>query len=728
MRIFMRLLLWFLALLSSPLAATISRAEGKEQISVTSTGAPSSFVNHVNTIFGNLLYAWEDIPSSGPHSLPLIRYYNSQISDRLWIPGTGMTSNYPLWIRGCSLDETDEYAYAIAEEDGGSIVCCVSKVHEKDMSFYLDPETIHKGLTNASGEISAKTNLKNTHFQLHGHWKKSHEFGVYLKGPWKSFLSDGGEREYFSTVNFEDMMNIKSETRPDTTELSFHYSKKYVGYLKGIKAKSPHHTFGWLEVEYHPKHKYVEVSSSTGSSVRYSYDEHHRDALGNVMFLEKAEATDRPTERYSYDLFHDRRYLSKISYPDGRYLKFHYDSKGRVTEQKAPVNLDGSEKTIFTFHYHPDRYNTEVFDAEGHKTIYRYSSRDRLTHIEKYESASLYRGEEFFWGKRESTHRGERDDSDEGHLLAKAVYDGNRKILSSERYHYDDHGNIIQEALYGNLSGGCATLFSVSDEGHPNSAIEGYHKHFTYSDDRFHLKTSQREDFGPRIEYEYIPKTNLLIARLTYDGPSLKIREFFQYDEEGILIKKTIDNGFAHDPVDLSGVTERRVTYIVPVHEGHGIGLPEYVTECYTDLAANRDVRLKHTKYSYIKAGLVEREEVYDASDCLRYTLCTRYDGKNRPYWKTDAIGREHLVGYDDNGNKTREELVGSGVFTTYTYDTANRLRQKCEHHSDGIELSTSYTYDTVGNVLSEMDSFGQTTTYAYDSLNRVRQITLPVV
>jgi RHS repeat-associated protein len=692
-----------------------------------------------------------------------------------------MTSNYPLWIRGCPLAEGDEYAYATAEEDGGSVVCCVSKFHRKEMEYYLDPDTIHSGLTNASGEISAQTNLKNTHFKLHGHWRDSKEFGEILRTSWKSFLSDGGERVYFSSENYEDAMNIQGETKPDTTKLSFdYYSDKHrVGFLKEIKAcnHSHQHTFGWLKVDYNKSHKNVAVRSSTGKEVQYSYEDyHHGDKLGNVTYLEKVQSTDRPTEYYSYDTFHGHRYLSKISYPDGRYLKLDYDSKGRVTEQRAPVGPDGKEKRIFCFVYYPDR-KTEVYDAEGRKTLYRYSSRDRLTHIEKFKNVTpksasisdeapecaddeeldfesptdldqpilptdfdqpiakgtprkLYRGEEFFWGKRESTHRGKRDDSDEGHLLAKTIYNKDEKAVVCERYSYDSYGNITEETLHGNLSGQYADPFSVSDEGSPKHHTEKYSKQYTYSHDKFHLKTSQKEDDGPKIEYEYQPGTNLLTAKFTYDGHKLKIREFFEYDSDAVLVKKIIDNGSSTHASHLSDVTERRITYIKPVRDrdDYGVGLPERITECYLNIASGKEVQLKRIDYSYTKAGLVEKEEAYDADDHYKYKLYTKYDSKNRPTWKTDAIGREYRFEYDDNGNKTREELVDSGVFTALSYDKANRLVRKSEHHSDGVKFVTSYSYDAIGNLISETDHYGQTTTYSYDSMNRERQAILPSV
>ena len=220
-----------------PVMAFDSSEQGKEQISVTAHGAPSSFVNHVNAIFGNLLFACEDVPAVGPHSVPLIRYYNSLLAKCGWIHGTGMTSNYPLWIKGGPVSRENEYAYAIAEEEGGSVVCCVSEFHEKYMSFYLDPETIHKGLTNASGEICAQTNLKNTHFRMKGRWSEPGECAC-LKSSWTSQLSNGGEREYFSNKDFEHTTNIKRERKPDMTELSFDYHGScHRGRLKEISSQ-----------------------------------------------------------------------------------------------------------------------------------------------------------------------------------------------------------------------------------------------------------------------------------------------------------------------------------------------------------------------------------------------------------------------------------------------------------------------------------------------------------
>ena len=418
-----------------------------------------------------------------------------------------------------------------------------------------------------------------------------------------------------------------------------------------------------------------------------------------------------------------------------------YDNEGRVTEQKAPVGRKGKEKTIFTFDYKPKDHRTEVHDAKGRKTVYRYSSRERLTHIEKFRTVlpkgskakrEFYREQEFFWGKRETTHRGDRDDSDEGHLLGKALYDSDRKAHVSEQYEYDAHGNITEETLYGNLSGGGKRRFEVSDDGRPehHHEVEHYSKKYSYSHDNFHLKTCQREDSGPKIEYEYQKDSDLLISKLTYEGDRIRVREFFEYDSDAVLVKKIIDNGSSPHATHLTDVTERHITSIKPVHDrdDHGVGQPARIIECYLDMPSKEERQLKRTEYTYTKAGLVKSEAVYDSQDQLRYTLYNEYDSKNRLIRKTDAAGREYLFEYDHNFNKTREELVSSGLFTTFDYDKADNLIQKTDHHADGLTLSTSYTYDTVGNLRSTIDIFGQKSTKFYDDLNRVIGITQPSV
>src|SRR5208337_5284928 len=83
---------------------------------------------------------------------------------------------------------------------------------------------------------------------------------------------------------------------------------------------------------------------------------------------------------------------------------------------------------------------------------------------------------------------------------------------------------------------------------------------------------------------------------------------------------------------------------------------------------------------------------------------------------------------YDDNSNKIYEELHGSGFYTKFTYDHANRLISQKERHKDGTTIEQTYEYDLMGNKTASTDSYGNRTQYDYDDCNRVTRITFPKV
>ncbi|HXF28739.1 MAG TPA: hypothetical protein VN457_02730, partial [Chlamydiales bacterium] len=297
--------------------------------------------------------------------------------------------------------------------------------------------------------------------------------------------------------------------------------------------------------------------------------------------------------------------------------------------------------------------------------------------------------------------------------------------------HYDSYGNILEETTAGDLTGKKTCAFSVNKLGEIESGhVEKYRKYFTYSDDDFHLKTSQSEDGGPTIKYHYKPYTDLIAAKFTYNGDFIAIREFFEYDADGVLIKNIIDDGISHEPEKLTNVTERRITRINPVkgHGGHGLGQPATITEYYLDLESGKEIELKERNFTYDFAGHVKKEEVSTSDGKTLFCLYYSYDDKGRLIKKIDAEGREFAYEYDDNNNKTGEELKNSGTYSSFRYDKANRLIEETKHAKDHTSLTTSYEYDFVSNKIASTDHFGNTTNYEYDDLNRLVKITLPEV
>ncbi|MBS0655023.1 MAG: hypothetical protein JSR46_04540, partial [Verrucomicrobia bacterium] len=595
----------------------------------------------------------------------------------------------------------------------GSVVCCLAKDKWRGSTYYLDPDIIYSGLTNCgSGEISARTNLKNTFIV-----EKVSKDGSYadLTG----YFSDGTIKEYHRSYSMESVVKASCERRPNLSRLNYTYHDDYSP--KRITAKS-YQTLNWLD--FNKKHREATISSSNGKTVTYKSFEKE-----GASYVYEVDSSDSPKQEFHYEKVAGHQRIDRISWPEGRFLEIEYDGKGRVTCQKAPIGKKGATHTLYSLSYHPDDHYTKVVDALGRKTIYRHE-RHRLTALEQYKkNDKLYRTSAFYWGKKKGLSWGEHPETDDGNLLAEALLDEDNKAHQSRCFVYDSHGNIVKEILYGNLTGQGKKAFSLSSDGTPSSSdVEHYTKHYTYSKNRFHNKLSESETDGPTIKYWYHKGSNIPLGKYICDGNKILIREFYSYDKDWILIQKIVDNGTKLSKKDLSGVTQRLITKIKPVRnkEGFGQGLPKVVAEYYYDLHSKKEALLRRTEYIYTRQGKVSKERVFDASNSYRYTIHTQYDEKGRVHRRRNELGQWFVFEYDKNSNKIFERQIGSGFHTTYSYNKANRLTAATEYHRDGTAIGAKYTYDLMGNKNSSTDRYGNKTHYEYDSCGRVKKVVLP--
>ena len=119
----------------------------------------------------------------------------------------------------------------------------------------------------------------------------------------------------------------------------------------------------------------------------------------------------------------------------------------------------------------------------------------------------------------------------------------------------------------------------------------------------------------------------------------------------------------------------------------------------------------------------------YDKADQVRIMLDYRMNGAT-----PDMVKEAYTYEYDKNSRLVRETLQNlypekeeerQDEIRTYTYDTSNRLvRTKVENRRNAAaSYETSYTYDAVGNRLTETTSTNnqtETTKYTYNSLNQL--------
>lgn len=126
------------------------------------------------------------------------------------------------------------------------------------------------------------------------------------------------------------------------------------------------------------------------------------------------------------------------------------------------------------------------------------------------------------------------------------------------------------------------------------------------------------------------------------------------------------------------------------------------------------------TRYTYNAAGLVtEIEHPNWTFETFTYTDGTGGVPENLLATSTDALGRSTTYTYNSVGDLISTTSPG-GHTTTNTYDAAHRLIST----TSPAGATTSYTYDNAGRMLTMTDAGGAVTTHTYDAGGRLTKTT----
>ena len=357
---------------------------------------------------------------------------------------------------------------------------------------------------------------------------------------------------------------------------------------------------------------------------------------------------------------------------------------------------------VAEFAYFPDL--TEIRDAE-HLLIRYFHDGEKIEKIDYFDSQDrLQSSQKFYWEK--------------SFLKCKALFNKDGHPIFAKTFRYED-GNVVEEILWGQLTGNEMPAFQIDSDGNPSGA-EKYTKTYAYYKDPFNLLKTEEEEDGPSYEYIYKPGTNLLQAKFTRDRKgNILIREFSFYDADHQLISEIVDDGISSAESDYTSVTQRIEKHyeINPT-----TGLPDAVSELYWDPIRRKLNLLKKIALKYSNQKIIQ-EDVFDAEGTYRYTIQTEYNDFGQITKKITPLG-ENLYFYDDLGFLKEIKEVGTS-------------RKKFEYDKAGREIScfdtdknafTERTYDKKGRVLSETDFKGHTTIHVYDVFGNRKETKFPKI
>ncbi|GIW91484.1 MAG: hypothetical protein KatS3mg109_1916 [Pirellulaceae bacterium] len=373
---------------------------------------------------------------------------------------------------------------------------------------------------------------------------------------------------------------------------------------------------------------------------------------------------------YTYDAVGNR---TSVTDANGHTTTFTYDAKDRLVSVTDPLG------NTTTYAYDTVDNQTAVTDPLGRTTTYTYDAMNRRTSLtDPLGNATTYTYDAN--GNRTSV-------TDANGNTTTYAYDARNQLISvtdpasgTVTYTYDANGNRVAITD----ANGNTTTYAYDALDRMVSITDPLGNTTTYTYDAVSNRTGKTEPDGAAITYTY----DALDRVVSVSAPGLNIS--YAYDAVGNRTAMTDNTGTTtYDYDALNRLTS--VTY----PGGHTVS------------------------YAYDAVGNRTRI-TYPGGQQVSYA----YDAANRMINVTDWIGNVITYAYDAAGQITNLAYPNS-TNTAYSYDGAGWLTGITHANSNGMFASFSYTYDAVGNRLSEVSTAG-TTSYSYDALHRLTQVTYP--
>ncbi len=412
----------------------------------------------------------------------------------------------------------------------------------------------------------------------------------------------------------------------------------------------------------------ISETDRLGRTTKFVYDAANR--LTDTIFPDLTPGTDADNPRTinEYDLA--GRLTATIN-ERGERTEFSYDAAGRrLTTTDALLN-------VTTFTYDAKGNRKTMLDARGNTTTFTYDDANRLTRTTF----------------ADATHTDTVYDS-----LGRKVSETDQAGLTT-LFGYDPAGNLVSvtDAV------GEVTSFGYDEQGNKITQTDALTR-----------TTEWAYDNGGRVIRRTLP---------------LGQDEIFTYDRNGNRLTRTDFNGdataFVYDNTDrLTTINYPDTTSVTMTYTD--TGQRQTVTDSRGVTTYGYDERERLTSIAYPNGQVISYS--YDAAGnrtsvtTLSGTTDSSFDALNRLETVTDPNSGVTTYTYDPNGNRATITYP-NGVASTYTYDTLNRLTDL--HTTDSTAATVNrftYTLGLKGNRVSVFEHTGRIVDYDYDDLYRLVQ------
>ncbi|NGX57098.1 MAG: tRNA nuclease WapA, partial [Candidatus Anoxychlamydiales bacterium] len=703
----------------------ISSISIPEQISGFSESQDFLIGNILNPLSGSLCLSKTDLIAKGAQNIYLTRYYNPPYMPEKFDDNQD-------W------NEVKLYQYIQKEYKGWSVLphlslYIISKNNQNTILRVTFPNgltldykvssagktTLNSaiyGISNIQSDIpNGKNDLRNTRIFI-----EDNENTIIVQA------CDGAKRIY--NKKNENHYLLSKEILPNSKILRYNYNSNK---LLSIESLDPieKHVYATLKLEGFPNETNQNFISSNTLTCSYKNDQ----KVLNKKITEKKKILGIITKEKHLFTYTLPNILISISSPFYRNETISYDDKFQLDKYFGKNQIFSCEYKVFRSqnpHFKINRLNlpvgnndsfipmyeisydvaiagqkggkTIVKKIDGSSTIYEFSKKLLMNKISYFDDKNVLRKEKkYSWYNNNWLKSIELKDSD------------NRVYLKS--FKYDEFGNPIEET------------FTAKIEGNNKEQICIIKRKISF--DGFNNLLYEENDDGLIQIYSYLPNTNLILSKLTKNkfDDKILIREFYEYDSFNNLVKKIIDDGTSPDKNNLTNVLERRITKYQLRQSQPFLHMIEGVEEYYLD--NSHEKLLKKIYYSYDRWGNINQEDVYDAKDDFAYSIYKEYNERGDLLSETNPVKQKASYEYDQKGRLFKSHNFSNKITTEHTYDTKGRLKESKEITEDLIHQK-SFEYDSLDNLISQKDYFGNVTYYSkYDPIaKKPNKLTYPEI
>lgn len=491
-----------------------------------------------------------------------------------------------------------------------------------------------------------------------------------------NLLSETDSLGNTTSFTYDDRGNVLTQTDALGNTIAFTYNQ----FSQVLTTSDP---LGFTTTnEYDDKGNLIQTTNAEGNSTTFVYDD-----IGNPQ-----QVTDASGNVTTF-IYTSLGLINSVTDAEGNVTTFTYDNVGNITSLTTPGGFTTS------FGYNNQNLLTSATDPLGNVSANEYDAAGQRSATVD----ALGRRTEFTYNSRS--------------LVETITYpDG-----TVETFAYD----ALDRQISATDRNGNTTQFQYDPLDRLIGVVDALNNQTTYERDLNGNLVAQTDAEARTTRFTYdeldrIATTTLPLGQIStnsYDavGNLIQTNDFngdiLNYEYDGLqqlteisLADSTVLETFTYTPTDLIATAQDER------------GLTQFNYDGLDRLASRIDP--DGTAISYL----------YDADSNL--TSLTTPSGTVQ--YAYDALGRLDLVtdrengitdyDYDAVGNLTRT-VFANGVIETREYDVNDRIELLTTiNGSNNTLASYAYTFDNVGNRLSEADNTGRVTIYSYDDLYRVTE------